>query len=109
MKVVASLMEGSTLSAVPATDRALEELQQCARTAYERRHFSQALRLYEQLSAHGHARAAEIAGQMLLFGESLYGASVRRDRARAAVLLAQAAERGSPIAQHLLRYLDRCP
>jgi len=107
MKVVASSLQGCTLSAVPAADRALEDLQQCARTAYEQRHFSQALTLYEQLSAHGHARAAEIAGQMLLFGESLYGASVKRDRARAAVLLAQAAARGSPIAQHLLRHLDR--
>ncbi len=107
MKAVACSLEGSTLSALPAADRALEELQQSARTAYERRNFSQALRLYEQLSAQGHARAAEIAGQMLLFGESLYGASVRQDRTRAAVLLAQAAERGSPIALHLLRHLDR--
>lgn len=107
MKAAASCVEGSTLCSVPAADRALEDLHHCARIAYERRHFSQALTLYEQLSAHGHARAAEIAGQMLLFGESLYGASVRRDRARAAVLLAQAAAKGSPIAQHLLRHLDR--
>jgi TPR repeat protein len=93
--------------ALPPADRAVEKLQRSARNAYELRHFSRALELYEQLSACGHARAAEIAGQMHLFGESLYGAAVRRDPMRAAVLLARAAQAGSPIAQHLLRQIDR--
>ncbi len=73
-----------------------------AGTAYANGDFTLALTVYEQLAQQGNAEAAQIAGQMLLFGEALYGRQVRQDRPRAATLLQRAADDGRPVAQFLL-------
>jgi hypothetical protein len=73
-----------------------------AGTAYANGDFALALAVYEQLAYQGNAEAAQIAGQMLLFGEALYGRQVRQDRPRAAQLLQRAADEGRPVAQFLL-------
>ena len=70
---------------------------------YSATRFASALNMYERLAADGDARAAELAGQMLVVGESLYGDSVRRDPVRAVGLLRQASRAGLPVATHLLR------
>ncbi len=74
---------------------------------YDVQRFTEALRLYELLATQGDARAAEMAGQMLYFGETLYGDQVRRDIPRATRWLAQAAQAGRPVATYLLRSVDR--
>jgi TPR repeat protein len=70
---------------------------------YQANHFANALQAYEQLAAGGDARAAELAGHMLVAGESLYGDAVRRDPAKAVALLRQASRAGRPVATHLIR------
>lgn len=70
--------------------------------AYANGDFTLALTVYEQLAHQGNAQAAQIAGEMLFYGEALYGGQVRQDRQRAARLLQRAADDGRPVAQFLL-------
>lgn len=76
-----------------------------AEEAYATQHFAAAVQAYERLAGQGDVHAAEIAGQMLLHGESLYGKAVPRDLGRARALLAQAARGGSAVAALLLAHL----
>jgi TPR repeat protein len=73
---------------------------------YQVQHYGNALEIYEQIAATGDARAAEVAGHMLILGQTLYGDAVQRDPARAAQWQPQAASAGRPIAMHLLRQVD---
>lgn len=77
---------------------------QTAEAAYANQHFAFALEAFERLAAQGDARAADLAGQMLFFGECLYGGQVAHDAQRAAVWLAQAAKGGREVAGHLLKH-----
>lgn len=85
------------------------EAWQRADDEYQVQRFRNALEIYEQIAMTGDARAAEVAGHMLMVGEALYGDSVRRDPARAARLLSQAANAGRPVAMHLLRHVAPTP
>lgn len=90
----ALLMSGPVLAEEDPWDRAGE--------AYANGNFNLALTVYEQLAHQGNAQAAQIAGEMLFYGEALYGRQVRQDRQRAAKLLQRAADDGRPVAQFLL-------
>jgi len=65
------------------------------------------LAMFEQLAGRHNAEAAECAGFMLLMGEGMYGAQVRRDVERAKVLLVEAAAAGRPGAAFLLNMIER--
>lgn len=82
------------------------ETWEAAEQEYEAQRFANALQMYERLAATGDARAAELAGQMLAVGESLYGDAVRRDPVRAVRLLTQASRAGLPVATHLIRNVN---
>lgn len=99
--LVACLAVPALLVSAPAL--AQEDPWDRAGTAYANGDFTLALTVYEQLAQQGNAEAAQIAGQMLLYGEALYGKQVRQDRPRAARLLRAAADDGRPVAQFLLR------
>jgi TPR repeat protein len=73
---------------------------------YQVQRYAAALEIYQQLAATGDARAAELAGHMYALGETFYGDAVRRDPAKAAQLLSQAARAGRPVAAHLLRKVN---
>jgi TPR repeat protein len=95
-----------TLSAtLPAEARGPVETA-AADNAYDTQHFSDALALYERAAAAGDLRSQEIAGLMLLYGGSLYGAAVPHDMARAVQWLSKAAAQGSPMAERLLQRLQ---
>ena len=68
--------------------------------------YARALADYELLAQQGDARAAQIAGEMLYFGEVLYGTQIRQDRRRAAMLMQQAASNGRPEAGLLLKRIN---
>ena len=70
--------------------------------------YARALAIYTRLAQEqGDAVAAEHAGFMLLAARSSYARAVRRDEARAAALLLQAARAGRPGAQFMLNMLDQ--
>ncbi|MBE0546213.1 MAG: hypothetical protein IH627_00855 [Rubrivivax sp.] len=73
-----------------------------AEAEYAAGRFPNALMLFEARAAAGDTVAAEVAGQMLFYGETLYGKSVARDPERARHYLAQAARDGRPLARHLI-------
>lgn len=98
VRVASALLFASALLDARASD----EMRNLADREYEVQHYDRALALYEELATAGDARAAELAGQMLLFGEALYGTAVPRDRARATRWLRQAASADHPLARHLL-------
>lgn len=106
MKALASSIVVSALLALSPVASAQQNLWDDALAAYETQHFGRALSLYEQLAGAGSAQAAEIAGAMLFYGETLYGAQVQQDRSRAALLLQRAARDGHPNAQFLLNSLS---
>lgn len=99
---VSSLAMSALVVLSPAAS-AQSDLWNRAAAEYEVQHFAQALSLYEELARGGNARAAEMAGTMLLCGAALYGKDVPQDRARAAALLKVAAEDGRPVAALLLK------
>jgi len=68
--------------------------------------YASALALFEHLAARGDARAARMAGEMLYYGESLFGPEVRQDKARAGRWLGLAALGGNFGALQLLRRAD---
>ncbi len=79
-----------------------------ARRAYHTGDYGRSLALFERLARErDDAEAAESAGFMLLQGPALYGSQVRRDPARATVLLVQAARAGRPGAEFMLNMLDQ--
>lgn len=90
-------------SAVASTSASLVAAQQ----AYYEGQYGHSLALFEQLAAHQNAEAAECAGFMLLHGDQLYGAQVRRNLPRAKALLLQAARSGRPGAAFMLNMLER--
>ncbi len=92
-----------SLALLPTFAGASPDAWALADEAYESQHYGEALDLYSKLAAGGDARAAEVAGHMLVVGETLYGNAVRRDPERAARLLEQAAAAGRPVATYLLR------
>lgn len=57
-------------------ERALDE--------YEKGHYANAVRLFEEAAESGDARAAEVLAIMYRFGRQLFGDSIRSDRAEAA-------------------------
>lgn len=77
---------------------------QDAEQAYEIQDFAKALSVYQRLAVHGDARAAALAGQMLWFGQTLYGVSVQRDATMARHWLQQAAADGCVVSAHLLQH-----
>jgi hypothetical protein len=85
---------------------AQERLWDDASAACDQGDYALALAEYEQLAQQGDARAAQIAGEMLYFGEALYGTQVRQDRRRAAMLMQQAAVNGRPEAGLLLKRIN---
>jgi hypothetical protein len=103
---------------VAAPARAHHALLLEARQAYYQGQYSRSLALFEQLAARrGNkpadsaeaaeaAEAAECAAFMLLHGDRLYGAQVRRDIERAKHLLVQAASAGRAGAAFTLNMLD---
>jgi TPR repeat protein len=91
-------MTGGAAAAQTATAEAESEYANC--------HFKLALAQFEQRAASGDAIAAELAGQMLYYGELLYGNDVPRDREHARELLSQAALAGRPVARFLLARID---
>lgn len=103
MKTLLAVLCVATPLALPPAASAQQDAWDDAAVAYETQHFARALALYEQLAMTGHARAAEIAGAMLFYGEPLYGTEVRRDRARAVVLLQRVPAVDHPGAAYLLR------
>jgi len=68
--------------------------------------YASALALFEHLAARGDARAARLAGEMLYYGETLFGPEVRQDKARAARWLGVAARGGNFGALQLLKRVD---
>ena len=101
-KFVMTTTAALAFAALSTASSASPEAWERADNAYEVQHYAAALEIYQQLAATGDARAAELAGHMLTLGETLYGDAVRRDPAKAAQLLAQAASAGRPVAAHLL-------
>lgn len=85
---------GSAPHAQEAATRATDE--------YEAGHYAEALALFEARAAAGDTVAAELAGQMLLLGPTVYGSAVARDTRRAVGYLEQAARDGRPVARYLL-------
>lgn len=85
---------------------AQERLWDDASDACDQGDYALALAEYERLAQQGDARAAQIAGEMLYFGEVLYGTQVRQDRRRAAMLMQQAAGNGRPEAGLLLKRIN---
>jgi TPR repeat protein len=103
MKTLLGALCVATQLTLPLAASAQQDAWDDATEAYETQHFARALALYEQLAMTGHAQAAEIAGAMLFYGEPLYGAEVRQDRARAMVLLQRVPAIDHPGAAYLLR------
>ena len=68
----ASISTCALLLLAPAT-HAGQDLWDQATTDYETQHFDRALSVYEQLARDGSVQAAQIAGAMLFYGETLYG------------------------------------
>jgi TPR repeat protein len=74
-----------------------------AEKACDDEEFAAALATYEFLASQGDARAAHLAGEMLYFGEALFGPQVRRNKVRAARWLQFASSAGSNSARRLLK------
>jgi hypothetical protein len=102
LAIMLSLLAATTSSAQSADESGSSAAWQAARDAYARQHFFTAIQALEQLAKQGDVRAAELVGQMLFFGERVYGTAVPRDVKRAQHWLTQAAEGGSTIAAFLL-------
>ncbi|MBC7940814.1 MAG: hypothetical protein H7Z19_13805 [Chitinophagaceae bacterium] len=101
---------GALSSPRPAADRAppsaavsMQEAQQ----AFYNGQYGRSLALFERLAERHNAEAAECAGFMLLYGDTLYGSEVRRNLPRAKALLLQAARTGRPAASFILNMLER--
>jgi TPR repeat protein len=99
LRIVALTLAATASGFATASPEAWEH----ADREYEANHFATALDAYQQLAANGDARAAEVAGHMLVAGESLYGEAVRSDPVKALALLRQAARAGLPVASYLIR------
>lgn len=76
---------------------------QKAQDEYDAGRYANALVYYERASEAGSAQAAEVAGQMLLYGPTLYGAGAERDLPRAMRHLTRAAQAGRPVPARLLQ------
>lgn len=74
-----------------------------ASTAFENRQYSRALAQLRIAADKGNSRAQCISGLMLLYGEKLYGAEIRTDRAAAVRYLEKAAAQGDATAKFMLR------
>lgn len=70
--------------------------------AYAAGRYDLALTRFERLAAGGDATAAEMAGQLLYYGETVYGPAVGRNHRLASRYLLQAAQAGRPLARYLL-------
>jgi TPR repeat protein len=105
-KFVMTATAALALAAFSNVASASPEAWERADNEYQVQRFANALEIYQQLAATGDARAAELAGQMLAIGETLYGDEVRRDPVKAAQLLSQAARAGRPVAAHLTRHIN---
>lgn len=101
--VVAALLVSLSGTAWSADGTSVEARWQAAEDAYATQHFAVALHDFEQLAKQGNLNAAERAGQMLFFGEPLYGKAVPRDPKRASQWLTQAAKGGSEVSALLLQ------
>lgn len=105
-RLIRSAAAALALAILSSGASASTEAWQRANDEYQAQRFANALAMYEQIAATGDARAAELAGHMLVLGEALYGESVKRDPARAARWLSQAASDGRPVAAHLLQRVN---
>ena len=105
-KLIASATTALALATLSNAALASPEAWEAANDAYDSNHYARALEIYQELAAKGDARAAELAGMMLAHGEKLYGDAVRRDPVRAAQLLTQASQAGSPEATRALHRID---
>ena len=105
-RLILSAAVALSLATLSNAATASSEAWERADNEYQVQRYKNALDIYEQIAATGDARAAELAGHMLALGETLYGDEVRRDSAKAAQLLSQAARAGRPVAMHLLRHVD---
>lgn len=74
---------------------------------YSQGRYAVALAQFERRAAEGDAAAAEMAGQMHYYGATVYGTGIAQDLRRARSLLTQAAESGRPMANYLIRQLER--
>ena len=104
LAIMLSLLAATTTQAQSFDEPSKAAAWHAAEDAYAKQHFSTALQGFQQLAKHGDVRAAELVGQMLFFGERVYGAAVPRDAKRAQHWLTQAAEGGSTIAMFLLEH-----
>ena len=102
LAIMLSLLVTATGNAWSTDEPSKAAAWQAAEDAYAKHHFAAALQGFEQLAKHGDVRAAELVGQMLFFGERVYGTAVPRDVKRAHDWLTQAAQGGSTIAMFLL-------
>ena len=105
-KLIASATTALALATLSNAALASPEAWEAANDAYDSNQDARALEIYPELAAKGDARAADLAGMMLAHGEKLYGDAVRRDPVRAAQLLTQASQAGSPAATRTLDRID---
>jgi TPR repeat protein len=103
LSLAAQALAGRATAAAATTPASLVAAQQ----AYYQGQYGHSLVLFERLAAQHNAEAAECAGFMLLHGDQLYGAQVRRNLPRAKALLLQAARSGRPGAAFMLNMLER--
>jgi len=90
------------LAVSTATPAHAQDQAAVAEAEYAAGHFAEALTLFETRAAAGDTVAAELAGQMLFYGATLYGQSIAGDPERARQYLAQAARDGRPVARYLI-------
>lgn len=83
-----------------------QEVTSSAEDEYAAGHYTSALALFEARAAAGDSAAAEIAGQMLYYGGTVYGPAIMSDRQRARRYLEQAASGERPAARYLSERAD---
>ena len=92
------------LAAAGSTSAHAQDAAARAEAEYAAGHYVDALALFEARAAAGDSAAAEMAGQMLYRGGTVYGPAVARDRERARGYLQQAARDGRPAARFLVEH-----
>jgi len=96
----------ASLPGLPPIALASRELVAAA-TAFEDLQYFRALAQLRIAADKGNSRAQCISGLMLLYGEKLYGAEIRTDRAGAVRYLEKAAAQGEETAKFILKSVAR--
>jgi TPR repeat protein len=103
-KLISSFAVAAAL-ALPVIATAGDDLT-AANRAFVRGDYATAMELLKPAAEAGNRVAAETLGDLLWYGETLYGPDVRRDATAALEWYRRAARQGSPFAAHMLAAIE---